>query len=170
MIQLYGDEYFNEKYGYSQTGYIVGNKEKSGYLYGYINNFGETILDSKFESITRILKYDDDAIYLMVMNNGKKGVYKNKKEIISQSYQTINYTENSKVFIVRRNSNYGVFSLDGKEILGVKYKAYNLAGDYIYVELENGEKELYDVKGNKISNLNYKSIQSSRKSRWIYCY
>ena len=51
--------------------------------------------------------------------------------------------------------------LNGKEILPVKYKAYSLAGDYISVQNDNDLKELYDINGNKVSNLNYKSIQSS---------
>ena len=79
------------------------------------------------------------------MSNGKKGVYKNSKEIIKQKYQNINYADASKIFIVKRNSNYGIFSINGKEILPVKFKTYNLAGDYISVENENNLKELYDV-------------------------
>lgn len=158
---IIGDEYYNDETGYSKTGYIVGNKENSGFLYGYLNNYGEKVLNIKFESISRVLKYNDDNnSYLIVMSNGKKGVYKNSKKIIEQKYQNINYADSSEIFIVKRNSNYGVYNLNGKEILPVKYKAYSLAGDYISVE--NDElKELYDVNGNKISNLNYKSIQSS---------
>ncbi|MCI8309018.1 MAG: WG repeat-containing protein [Clostridia bacterium] len=129
-----------------------------------MNNYGEKVLDVKFESISRVLKYDDSSAYLIVMNNGKKGIYKNNKEIIEQKYQNINYTESSNIFVVKRNSKYGIFNMDGKEILSVKYIAYALAGDYIYVETDSGEKELYDVNGNKVSNLNYKSVQSSGKS------
>jgi hypothetical protein len=98
------------------------------------------------------------------MNNGKKGVYKNSKEIIEQKYQNINYTESSDIFVAKRNAKYGIFSTDGKEILAVKYAGYSLAGDYISVQNDNGEKELYDVNGNKVSNLNYKSIQASGNS------
>ena len=142
---IVGDEYFTENNGYSKAGYIVGTKSENGFVYGYLNPFGEKLLDGKYESISRVLKYDDDSAYLIVMTNGKKGVYKNAKEIIEQKYQNINYADTSKLFIVKRNSNYGIFSSNGKEILAVKYKAYNLAGDYISVESENGQKELYDV-------------------------
>ena len=159
---IVGDEYFTEKYGYTKAGYIVGIKGKNGFEYGYLNNFAEKVLDEKFESISRVLKYDDENnIYLIVMSNGKKGVYKNSKKIIEQNYQNINYADNSKIFVVKRNSNYGIFNVNGKEILPVKYKAYNLAGDYISVENSNGQKELYDVNGNKVSNLNYRSVQAS---------
>ena len=160
---IIGDEYFTEEYGYTKAGYIVGTKGENGFTYGYLNNFAEKVLDGNFESISRVLKYDDDNVYLIVMTNGKKGVYKNSKKIIDQNYQNINYADSSKIFVVKRNSNYGIFNTSGKEILPVKYKAYNLAGDYISVENVNGQKELYDVNGNKVSNLNYKSVQASRK-------
>jgi hypothetical protein len=166
---IMGDEYYTEKYGYGETGYIVGKKGDSGFVYGYLNNYGEEVLNTEYESISRVLKYDDSNFYLIVMNNGKKGVYKNDKEIIEQKYQTLNYNENSNIFVVKRNSKYGIFSVDGKLILDVKYSAYSLAGDYISVQNENSEKELYDVKGNKVSNLNYKSVQYSRKSGLLYC-
>lgn len=160
---IIGDEYFTEDYGYTKAGYIVGTKGKNGFTYGYLNNFAEKVLDGDFESITRVLKYDDDNIYLIVMTNGKKGVYKNSKKIIDQIYQNINYAESSKIFVVKRNTNYGIFNTAGKQILPVKYKAYNLAGDYISVENYDGSKELYDVNGNRVSSLNYKSVQASRK-------
>lgn len=158
---ILGDDYFTETNGYTKAGYIVGKKGENGFTYGYLNNFGEEVLKDRFESISRVLKYDDEDAYLIVMTNGKKGVYKNSKLIIDQKYQKINYADSSKIFIVKRNTNYGIFNTKGKEILPVKYKAYNLAGDYISVENSEGQKELYDVNGNKISNLNYKSVQSS---------
>lgn len=161
---IIGDEFFTDKYGYGVTGYIVGKKTSNGFLYGYLNNYAEEVLDVNFESISRVLKYNDNNSYLIVMNNGKKGVYKNSKLIIAQNYQQINYTDSANVFIAKRNSHYGIFKIDGKPLLDVKYKAYSLAGNYIYVETDNGDKELYDVNGNKISNLNFKSVQTAGKS------
>ena len=35
--------------------------------------------------------------------------------------------------------------VNGKKIIPVEYKAYNLAGDYISVENKDNEKELYDL-------------------------
>ncbi len=159
-----GDEYFTEKDGYRKAGYIVGEKGSNGFLYGYLNNLGKEILDIKYESISRVLKYDEDNIYLIVMENGKKGVYKNSKQIIDLIYQNINYADISQIFVVKRNSNYGIFSKSGKEIIPVRYKGYSLAGDYISVEDGNGEKELYDVNGNRVSRLDYKSVQAAGNS------
>ena len=159
-----GDEYFTENNGYGEAGYVVGIKGSNGFLYGYLNNFGEKVLDVKYESVSRVLEYDEDEVYLIVMENGKKGVYKNSKQIIELKYQNINYADNSEIFVVKRNSHYGIFSKNGKEILPVRYKAYSLAGDYISVEDGNGQKELYDVNGNKVSNLSYKSVQAAGNS------
>lgn len=142
---IIGDEYFTEDYGYTKSGYIVGNKSDNGFIYGYLDNYGEKVLNIEFESISRVLKYDDNNVYLIVMTNGKKGVYKNTKMLVNQNYQNINYADSSKIFVVKRNSNYGIFNTNGKEILPVKYKAYNLAGDYISVENSDGQKEIFDV-------------------------
>ena len=70
------------------------------------------------------MKYDDSSSYLIVMNNGKMGVYKDDKELIEQNYQNIIYSENSNIFVVRRNSTYAIFSTNGDEILGVKSSEY----------------------------------------------
>lgn len=158
---IVGDEFYEESEKYNLTGYIVGTKTDTGYLYGYLDADGDNVLDVEFESISRVLKYNDNASFLIVMTNGRRGVYKDSKEIISQNYQNIIYAESSDIFVVRRNSNYGIFNTSGDEILEVKYAGYSLAGDYISVQLDDGTKELYDVNGNKISNLNYTSIESA---------
>lgn len=161
---IVGDEFYEENEKYNLTGYIVGTETDTGFLYGYLDSEGNKVLDNDFESITRVLKYNDTESYLIVMNNGRRGVYKNNREIISQNYQNIIYAESSDIFVVRRNSNYGIFNTSGDEILEVKYAGYTLAGDYISAQLDDGTKELYDVNGNKISNLNYTSIESAGTS------
>ena len=157
---IVGDAFYSSKYGYAQTGYIVSEKTKKGVMYGYINYLGEQYLNIEFESISRILDISGEEVYLVVMQNGKQGVYKNDKLIIEQKYQGIAYSKDSKLFAVKRNSKYGIFNKEGKEILEVKYTGYNFAGDYISVELED-KKELYDVNGNKVTNLKYESVEGT---------
>lgn len=158
---IVGDEYCTEKYGYGQTGYIVMKKTKSGNMYGYLDYTGEQYLKTEFESITRVFKYDDDNIYLIAMSNGKKGVYKNKEEIIEKKYQNITFADNSDLFVVKRNSKYGIYNMNGKLILDTKYTNYSLAEKYISVTTTDDKKELYDVNGNKLSSLDYVTIQPS---------
>ena len=155
-----GDAYYSDKYGYGQTGYIISEKTKQGNMYGYIDYLGEKYLDTEFESLSRVVEYSGEEVYLIVMQNGKQGVYKNDKLIIEQKYQGITYSKDSNLFAVKRNSKYGIFNKDGKEILEVKYTGYNFAGDYISVELKD-KKELYDVNGNKVTNLKYESVEGT---------
>lgn len=156
-----GDEYYTENDGYAKSGYIVGEKTSNGYKYGHLNNAGEKTLDIDFESITRVKKQNDNNNYLIVMNNGKKGVYKNGNEVIKQSYQSIIYAESLDVFIVKRNSKYGVFSSSGKEILDVQYTSAAVAGAYISAESPDGDKKFYDINGNEVSNSGFVNIQKT---------
>lgn len=154
---IIGDEYCEEENGYQNTGFIVSNKSKTGILYGYYNSNGRKILETKYESISRILEYNDNSTYLIVMLNGKKGVLKNGRKLIDLNYQDVMYSRNSKIFIVNKNGKYGFFAKNGKEILEPKYEAYEIAGEYISVK-ENDKNVLYDINGNYIDQKNYKSI------------
>ena len=151
------DEYCSEIDGYTKTGYIISEKTKTGIIYGYVDYTGNILVKPKYESITRALEYQDEDIYLIVMENGKKGVIKNKKQIIKNKYQSINYYDKSNVFIVNRNGKYGFYNNTGKEILGTKYTNYSIAGNYIFVKKKD-TSQLYDVHGNLVNSNNYKSI------------
>lgn len=154
---IIGDEYCEEENEYQNTGFIVSNKSKTGILYGYYNSNGRKILETKYESISRILEYNDNSTYLIVMSNGKKGVLRNGRKLIDLNYQDVMYSRNSKIFIVNKNGKYGFFAKNGKEILEPKYEAYEIAGEYISVK-ENDKNVLYDINGNYIDQKNYKSI------------
>lgn len=154
---IIGDEYCEEENEYQNTGFIVSNKSNTGILYGYYNSNGRKILETKYESISRILEYNDNSTYLIVMLNGKKGVLKNGRKLIDLNYQDVMYSRNSKIFIVNKNGKYGFFAKNGKEILEPKYEAYEIAGEYISVK-ENDKNVLYDINGNYIDQKNYKSI------------
>ena len=69
-----GDEYSSAKDGYLKTGYIVSEKTNSGIIYGYIDYNGKMLISPKYELVTRVLEYDEDNIYLIFMDHGKKGV------------------------------------------------------------------------------------------------
>ncbi len=151
------DEYSSEIDGYEKTGYIVSEKTKTGIIFGYIDYKGKILIKPKYESVSRATEYQDEDIYLIVMQNGKKGVIKNKKQIIKNRYQSISYYDTSDMFIVNKNGKYGFYNNSGKEILGAKYSAYSIAGNYIFVKKDN-ISELYDIHGNLVNSNNYKSI------------
>lgn len=162
-----GDEYSSETEGYTKTGYIVSEKTNTGIIYGYINYEGKMLIEPKYELITRCLEYEDDDIYLIFMNNGKKGVIKNKKVIIKAKYQSINYYNVSDIFVVNKNGKYGFCKNNGEEILEPIYTDYSLAGNYISVKKDD-TMMLYDTHGNLINTNNYKSIiETSNPSYFI---
>lgn len=155
--RITGDGYCSEEDGYSKTGYILSEKTKTGVLFGYANYKGKVLVEPKYEAISRLFEYEDEDIYLTVMENGKKGVLKNKKQIIKNKFQNINYYDTSNIFIVNKNGKYGFYNQEGKEILEPKYTTYSLAGNYIFVKTDE-ETGLYDIHGNLVNSNNYKSI------------
>lgn len=155
--EIIGDGYCSQKYGYEKTGYITKEKTKTGDIYGYIDYKGKVIISTKYEAVERVLEYDKDEIYLICMNRGKKGVYKNKKKIIPFEYQNIYYSDVSNIFIVQKGNNYGFYNNEGNEILEPKYSEYSIAGNYICVT-EDKVKTLYDINGNALNNINYISM------------
>ncbi len=161
-----GDEYCSEVDGYLKTGYIVSEKNDSGIIYGYIDYKGRKLIEPKYELITRALEYDNEDIYLIVMQNGKKGVIKNKKIIIKPKYQSINYYNVSKIFIVNKNGKYGFFDGNGSEILNTEYENYSVAGNYISVT-KNDSMFLYDLHGNLVNTNTYKSILETGNSSYF---
>ena len=163
---IVGDEYCEDENAYANTGYIVSIKTNNGIMYGYYNSTGKKVLDTKYESITRVLEYEDEANYLIVMSNGKKGVLRNGKKLIDLDYQDVIYSRLSKIFIVNKNGKYGFFSKNGREILEPKYESYQIAGEYISVT-EDGKNVLYDINGNYIDQKNYSSIVEVENSSYF---
>lgn len=162
-----GDNYSTEEDGYTKTGYIIKKKTDEGIFSGYISANGKMLLKPEYEMVQRISNYEDkDNIYLIEMKNGKKGVYKNKKQIIENSYQTITYSSSSNIIIAKTTKNNEFYNLDGRKILNQKYEDYILAGKYILVQ-EKDTKKLYDTNGNFISNFSFKSIQDTPNSNYF---
>ena len=162
-----GDDFCLEAYGYALSGYIVSVKTDTGIIYGYIDYKGNEVLKPEYETITRVLEYDDkDDIYLVVRNNGKKGVFKNGKQIIDFEFQTINYSNTANVFIVEKTGKYGFYTNKGNEILEPKYSKYQLAGNYISVQ-KDGENKLFDLNGNLINTDTYLTMIEVKNSSYF---
>lgn len=150
------DEYSSEEDGYEKTGYIVGEKTKTGIFYGYIDYTGKQLVETKYESITRFLEPDD--ILLSYMDNGKNGIFKGKKKIVNPKYQSITYYNTSNVFVVNKNGRYGVLNKNGEEIIKTDYSECIVLGEYISVKT-NEQMMLYDIHGNLVNTNTYQSIQ-----------
>lgn len=162
-----GDEYSTEREGYLKTGYIVSEKTNTGIIYGYINFEGKMLIEPEYESITRCLEYEDEEVYLVFMQNGKKGVIKDSKIIIKPRYQSVVYYDVSNIFIVCKNKKYGFYNNDGDEILKPDYPSYSVAGNYISVKDEKGDMMLYDIHGNVVNTNTYKSITETNNPSYF---
>lgn len=160
------DEYYTETDGYKKAGYIVSNKTEDGYRYGYVTLKGKKYLDAEFNSIDRVSQNTKNSeIYLVVSQNGKYGLYKNKKKIIETEYQSMKYDDNSELIILQKGSKYGMASLDGKIVINVENTNIESKGIYIYASKEN-ENKVFDKSGNTV-NINFnKSIYETENENY----
>ena len=166
-ISITGDNFTDEEDGYTKTGFIVKKQTTEGMVFGYINCYGKTLLKAEYESISRISNYNDkDNVYLVEMKDGKKGVFKNSKQIIKNEYQEITFSSNSNIIVAKSSKSSTFYNLNGKKILNKKYEEYSLAGNYISV-LEDGAQKLYDANGNFVTNISYKNIQATSNPNYF---
>lgn len=142
--------------GYSKTGYIISERTDNGIIYGYSDYEGNVLIEPKYESLARVNKKSDD-VYLIVMERGKKGVIKNKKQLIKNNFQSVSYSEIADIFVVEKVGKYGFYSLEGDEILKPTYPNYVVSKEYITVE-ENDKTVMYDFFGNVVKTNNYASV------------
>lgn len=150
------DGYSTAEDGYSKTGYIISERTDNGIIYGYSDYEGNVLIEPKYESLARVNKKSDD-IYLIVMERGKKGVIKNKKQLIKNNFQSVSYSEIADIFVVEKVGKYGFYSLEGDEILKPTYPNYVVSKEYITVE-ENDKTVMYDFFGNVVKTNNYASV------------
>lgn len=150
------DGYSTAEDGYSKTGYIISERTDNGIIYGYSDYEGNVLIEPKYESLARVNKKSDD-VYLIVMERGKKGVIKNKKQLIKNNFQSVSYSEIADIFVVEKVGKYGFYSLEGDEILKPTYPNYVVSKEYITVE-ENDKTVMYDFFGNVVKTNNYASV------------
>ena len=150
------DGYSTAEDGYSKTGYIISERTDNGIIYGYSDYEGNILIEPKYESLARVNKKADD-VYLIVMERGKKGVIKNKKQLIKNNFQSVSYSEIADIFVVEKVGKYGFYSLEGDEILKPTYPNYVVSKEYITVE-ENDKTVMYDFFGNVVKTNNYASV------------
>lgn len=164
--EIKSDEYYTEENDYQEAGFVVQNKTEDGYRYGYLDKNGKEVLEIKYNEIQRItdIKENKDA-YLLTSKNGKYGVTQNKKVIIENSYEEIEYNKTSKIFIVQKNSKQGVISQEGKEILPIEYDYILCTGNKITTKKDE-IVEIYNTKGEKQSS-KYDNILDTGNEEYI---
>ena len=159
------DGYYNDQTSkYENAGYIVSKKSESGTSYGYISYNGKTVLDCKYNSIKRITNIKNDSIaYLITVENGKTGLYKNGQSIIKNEYESIEYDNTNQILAIEQNGKYGVYDLYGNMILPIQYDDLTFAGTII-TATKDGKGLVFDANGNIKKDFNYTSIMPTKSN------
>lgn len=142
-IEIYADGYADNV---EKSGYIISKQKSDGMYYGYLNHNGKTVLELEYDKIERIQSDDN---YLIVVKNGKHGLYKNDKSIINCNYQEMNYNESNNLYFVRRGAWHGVLNKNGDIVVPVEYKSLENKGVFIEVITKNDEIVRFDLNGEK---------------------
>jgi len=154
----------DESVGYKNSGYIVGQKNGNNMHYGYISYNRKTILKNEFDDIYRITEKKDDT-YLISFKNGRAGIYKNKKNILPNEYEDIEYNAQNDMLIVQNNGKKGVMKFDGSYVVPVEYDNIVIAGSCI--NAKNGESfEIFDENGKKDTNVDIVSKQDFNNKKY----
>ena len=148
------DKYYEEGNSYKNAGYIVSETTEEGYRYGYVNTDGKEIMETKYNDLYRITEAPNNDIYIICAENGKYGLFKNGKQILSNEYQTLTYNESNNTITALKGKKYGVFSMDGNEIVPIEYTQINITGNYIYATGTDGNVKIFDSNGNEQQDMN----------------
>ena len=163
--EIVGDGFYKDD-SYKYSGYIVSKVENNQKLFGYINNTGKTILKTQYSKITRINEQNETEAYLIVEKDKNTLLLKNDKNILNTQYQSIQYDKNIKKLIVQEDNRFGVYSLDGKQILPIEYEKISVNGIYIVTKKDN-KSLLYDINGTEIENKEYKTVMPTSNENYF---
>lgn len=160
------DGYYNQDTQYENAGYIVNVKTSEGYRYGYIDYNGKTVLDCKYNSIKRLTEIKNDKIaYLITIENGQTGFYKNTQNVIKNEYNSIEYDKTNQVLSLEKTGKYGVYDLYGNMILPIQYDDITFSGTIITAH-KDGKFLVFDANGNIKKDYNYISIMPTKSSNY----
>ena len=155
--KIEADKYYDENTGYKDCGYIVSITTDEGYRYGYINKDGKELLKTDYNDLYRILETSSEEAYLICAQNGKYGLYKNSKKAIDNEYQSLRYDEYNNIIVALKGKQYGVLTMEGKQIVPFKYNQIDITGENIYSTDSNGKVKVFDTNG-KETSLDYNTV------------
>lgn len=160
------DEYYEPENAYKYSGYIVGNDTDKGTMYKYINYETNKETKEEYQDIKRIVDYEDkDKFYIVFEKDNKFGVIEDGNTIINNEYDNIEYDSFNKLFIVKKDKNYGVLKLNGETLISCLYDEINVEGIYIYA-LKNDEQIIFSTSGKKIDDSKYISAYNVENTNY----
>ena len=142
--EIQSDGYYEDGAGFDKIGFIVGEKVDNYYKFGYINFKGKQILDVRYNQIERIQNANkNEDTYLVAIENGKAGFYKNNKNIIKHEYEDIFYDYNNDCLILQKNSKQGITDLSGNTVIDIQYDNIFTSGKYVNAQ-KSSNVDVYD--------------------------
>lgn len=165
--QILSDGYYEENTKSYNAGFVVGQKTDEGYRYGYINSEGKVILDMKYNEINRVTDIiDEKNVYLVAFENGKAGLLKNKKQILNNEYEEIEYNKLNNLFSVQKLSKQGVVDINGNEIIPIEYDSILFSIETINA-VKDGQVVNFNKNGNKQEQTDYATSIRSKNENYI---
>ena len=173
------DKFYEEGNGYKKAGYIVSNTTDEGYRYGYVNIEGKKIIDTKYNDLYRVMEVSSDDVYIICAENGKYGLLKNGKQVITNEYQSLVYNESNNTITALKGRKYGIISIDGKTIIPFEYKQIDISGEYIYATTTDDNTKVYNSNGQEtdiqeniaiinVENTDYKIYINTQNDKTTY--
>lgn len=146
-----------------KLGYELSKTTNNGIKYGFSDEYGNILVNPIYETVEK-LEIPGNNYYIKVSENGKKGVFKNKKQILKPIYQEIAYTQ--KNIIIKKDGKYGMTNLEAKEIIAPRFNKYSSLETL--VSFEDGEnKYIYDENGKSITSGKYNIISTVPNKNYL---
>lgn len=159
-----GDGYFKDS-SYKEGGYIVGNKARGGYVYGYLDKNAKDIIKVGQESIYRVTEIESNDIYLVARENGRYALYKGNENLTDYKYIDMFYNNGTGTFTVQKNKSYGLINLDGKTVIPEQYEELIVVGIFAWAS-KDGVDFTFDLNGVKQENSQFVSLQMTSTDRF----
>ena len=135
-------------------------------MYKYINYEANKETKEEYQDIKRIVDYEDkDKFYLIFEKDNKYGIIEDGNVIVNNEYDNIEYDSFNKLFIVKKDNNYGVLKLNGETLISCLYDDINIEGIYIYA-LKDEEQIIFSTTGEKINNSKNKSAYNVENTNY----
>lgn len=159
-----GDGYSNNG-DYKSGGYIIGENSDNGILYGYIDREEKEILKMENEGVYRVLDMPTEDTYLVITQNGRSSIYKDKKTKTDYLYMEVSYLEDSNMFIVKKNKSYGLLNSNLEVVIDTKYDELIVAGMYINASIGD-DIYVFDLSGKEIKDSEYIGLEQTATEKY----
>lgn len=163
---IIGDGYYNQ-IDYKEAGYIVGVRQEESMKYGYLNNQGKEVLKNEYDEISRLTNIKDKNVYLITIQNGKKGLVKNNKKILENIYDQMEYDSTIELVKVKKDELYGIYDLAGNVVLNTDFKEISYKGIYIQATTKASKIVNFDRSGNEQKENNYKKVIATENPKYF---